>query len=104
MNCKECKLYLTCTTLCQDAEAYVNQDYVEHDELYLPTEVLDTMPDDSRWVDSISDSTHLTRTESKIVTLLGFGLSRADVANLLKMDRKALRMHILRLRKKIEEL
>lgn len=81
--------------LCDEAEAFANQDYVQQREVtiglvsYNDIELLQI------------DNTFLTQTEKYIVTLLGKGLSRKDVCQVLEISRLALRAHIARIRKKL---
>ena len=49
--CKRCKYKDTCTSLCEVAKEYVNQDFVgSGDELSLPTLVLDNMEKTDIWL------------------------------------------------------
>lgn len=45
---------------------------------------------------------YLTKREGEIVTLLRKGMTRSDVSEMLGITRSALRMHILRIRRKGE--
>ena len=42
--CTECKKRSTCQELCQEAEEYVNQDYVSLKEVPVSNSFLDTLP------------------------------------------------------------
>ena len=94
MLCQECPKKSECVELCVEAELYVAQDHVGRDEL--PTEDVDCIID---WPEPIKNI-HLTPREMEIVTLLGRGLSRGDICELLDITRNHLRTHINRMYKK----
>lgn len=50
--------------------------------------------------DWVAEQTYLTPREKEIVTLLGRGLSRWDVCELLEITRETLRKHIQRIKEK----
>ena len=93
MLCQECSEKPTCTELCPEAEAYVNQDHVSQRELTIGLPRQGKLPD-------LVSNTHLTKKEKEIVTLLGKGLNRSDICQVLDISRVALRNSIKRMRKK----
>ena len=93
MLCQDCPKKSECVELCVEAELYVNQDHVGRDEL--PTEDVDCTID---WPDP-TKNTHLTPREKEILTLLGRGLNRFDVCQVLGISRHNLRECIRRLKK-----
>jgi len=83
-----------CTALCDEAEAWANQDYVGQREKTIGiTQAKENSVE--MW-----SNVFLTKTEREIVTLLGRGLNRRDVCQILNMTRDCLRNHIKRMRKK----
>ena len=101
--CLKCKLRDSCTQLCKEAEDYINQDYVGRREGYFlegdVSEVFENIPPQD-WPE-LKENTHLTPREREILTLLGRGLNRADVCQVLKITRHTLREHIKNFRKKL---
>ena len=93
MLCQECSEKPTCTELCLEAEAYVDQDHVSQRELTIGLPRQGKLPD-------LVSNTHLTKKEKEIVTLLGKGLNRSDICQVLDISRVALRNSIKRMRKK----
>ena len=93
--CTKCPDRATCMSLCEKAEEYVNQDYASQKEITigipLPREL------------DIHSSVYFTKTEREIVTLLGKGLTREDVCQVLDISRGALRIHFYRLKKKCND-
>jgi DNA-binding NarL/FixJ family response regulator len=96
MLCQDCLKRNSCPKLCQDVEIHVNQDYVGLRELPIGLPMYGEFPE------SISNIS-MTKMEKKIVSLVGQGLSRKEVCELLKISRLALRAHLIRLRKKCNE-
>jgi len=93
MLCEECNKKHLCTTLCPEAELFINQDTVPQREKTVG------LPTPKPWPEFIS-SVYLTKMQREIVTLLGRGLTRKDVCQTLEITRVALRMHMKRLREK----
>ncbi len=93
MLCQDCSKKPTCTELCPEAEEYVSQDHVSQRELTIGLPRRGELPD-------LVSNTHLTKKEKEIVTLLGRGLNRSDICQLLDISRVALRNAIKRMRKK----
>lgn len=96
MLCQDCLNRNSCSILCPEAEAYASQDYVGLRELPIGLPMFGEFP---KPISNI----RLTKMEKKIVTLIGQGLSRKEVCELLKISRLALRAHLIRLRKKCNE-
>ncbi|KKL56481.1 hypothetical protein LCGC14_2244990 [marine sediment metagenome] len=96
MLCQDCSKKPTCVELCPEAEAYVSQDHVSQRELAIGLPRKGKLPD-------LVSNTHLTKKEKEIVTLLGRGLNRADICQLLDMSRDALRTMIKKTRKKAKK-
>jgi DNA-binding NarL/FixJ family response regulator len=94
MLCQECSKKLICKELCTEAEAYVDQDHVSQREKTIGLPKYSKFP-----VDQVSNIP-LTKREKEILTLLGKGLCRADVCQLLNITRQQLRVHIANLKKK----
>ena len=92
MLCQECTKRTDCTELCEEAEGYVNQDYQNQVELTVGLKPEGEFP--------VGSSVYLTDTERAVLTLLGKGLTRADVCQVLDITRGALRFHLSNLRKK----
>jgi len=92
MLCQECSKKSECVELCTEAELYVDQDSVSLREKTLSD------PEFSEPIQWPSN-THLTPREIEILTLLGRGLNRADVCQVLGISRHNLRECIRRLRK-----
>lgn len=88
-----CPTRNSCQTLCGEAEAWANQDYVGQRELTIGLPRTGEMPE-------LPANVYLTETECAIVTLLGRGLNRRDVCQVMDMSRETLRKHLERLRKK----
>ncbi len=90
--CQVCKQYRTCKRICELIEAYVNQDYMPLKELAIPYPIESTF--------EYSSSTYLTKKEKQILTLLGSGLDRREIAEVLKTKRETIRTHIYNIKKK----
>jgi DNA-binding NarL/FixJ family response regulator len=103
VDCGKCLKREACKELCAEAERYVNQDYVKHDELYIPTGVADTMPE-GNWFESIASNFPLTKRERQIVRLFGLGLNRKDICYVLEISANALEKVISRLKAKAREM
>lgn len=90
--CRECKRRNVCRELCPDAERYARQDHVGRDELPLGLVRRGSFPAGS--------SLYLTGREREILIMLGRGLDRADICELLNISRPNLRKIIERVRRK----
>ena len=95
-KCFECANRENCQELCDDAEAYANQDHVKPKELPIG------LPRYKALI-VLGSNVYLTRREREILTLLGRGLGRADVCQVLRIKRNVLRWHIHNLRKKTND-
>ena len=95
--CNTCPTRRACRKLCRRATEYVSQDYIGQKEklvglIKYTKESMPTFP-----------SIYLTGREKEILTLLGKGLTRADVCQVLNISRGTLRFHIYNLRRKTNE-
>ena len=86
--------------MCQKIEEYVSMDYVGLKELIMDAQEIDKYKFDP--IETINE-VYITKTEKEILTLLGKGLSRADVCEVLGMSRNTFRWHYHNLKKKHEE-
>ena len=96
--CERCEKRDSCTELCSEVLEYVEQDHVTQKEKTIGVPIYQ----DYDWPDLV-DNIKLTDREKKIVTLFGFGLSRADVCQVIGIKRHALREALNRLRKKLKK-
>ena len=94
-DCSSCTSRHFCKELCPDAERIIGVESIPQN----PNEHLSGLlpPKPLPHVDNL---THLTTTERKIVTLLGQGLTRAEVCEELEINRVTLRKHLSRAKKK----
>ena len=95
MLCSECNHRDLCTSLCPEAELEVSKVEVPEREINIGI-----WPKTAKPIPELKENTHLTPREKEIVTLLGKGLNRADVCQLLGISRATLRKHIERVKKK----
>jgi len=95
MLCNDCDKRDLCQVLCPEAELYVDQDFVQQSELTLTHENV------RRWPERALNL--LTKKQGYVVELLGRGYSRAEVANILGISRKALKQRLYRARKSVTE-
>lgn len=96
--CEACEKRSWCVELCDEAEEYVNQDYVpqhENSEIYLDKILYNSV--DAEEIEIPDD---LTPTERKVFTLLSVGVSRKIIAYVLDMHRNLVRKHISNIVKK----
>jgi DNA-binding NarL/FixJ family response regulator len=105
-KCTECPKYAVCKVLCVEAETYANQDYVRQSEIstdrieYLRMDKIKLLIE---WQSS-SRAIDLTKREREILILLGKGLSRKDVCELLDITNKNLNFYVCMLSKKAKKL
>jgi len=92
MRCDECSKREVCMVLCDEAEEYVNQDEVSQRELIIGLPYIRPL--------KIGPNIYLTPKQKEIVTLLGKGLNRTEVCQMLGITRLALRLHIHRMKEK----
>ena len=87
--CEKCHLKPTCKQLCDTAEKYISVEVIPQrrntcayndKQLYISLE--------------INKPIYLTKTERQILTLLGQGLYRRDIAQILGKTRNSIRWHI----------
>ena len=93
MLCAECEKREYCSELCPEAELYVKQDTVPQREQPTGFPGFKKLPE-------LKANTHLTRMEKEILTLLGRGLRRSDVCQLLNITPLNLRVHLAHAKKK----
>ena len=93
MLCKTCDKREYCSDLCPEAELYVKQDNVKQREKNIGLPRFGKLPE-------LKSNTHLTPREREIVTLLGKGLPRKDICQILDIVSHTLRNHIKRIKKK----
>jgi len=95
MLCETCEKREYCSELCPEAELFVKQDSVHRLE-----EPVGLLPVKKFAIPPLKKTTHLTPREKEIVTLLGKGLPRQDICQLLDIASYTLRNHIKRIKKK----
>lgn len=96
--CEKCHLRESCTSLCETAEQYADQDRVpQRRNVIVLTDIKLNQKD-------IPSSLYLTTKEKEIVFLLSRGLHRQDICRLLNISKNALRCHIKNMRRKIKDL
>lgn len=96
MLCQDCPNRSSCLKLCKKAKDYVGQNHVVLRELPIGL----PMYGENLWLIS---NIPMTKMEKKIVSLIGQGLIRKEVCEILQISRLALRAHLIRLRKKCNE-
>jgi DNA-binding NarL/FixJ family response regulator len=94
--CSSCPFRATCLILCPEAEQYASQDHVPQREQPVNTYYINPMPE-------TRSNTHLSKREKEVVTLLGKGLTRRDVCEILNITRENLRNILARLKRKYYE-
>lgn len=92
--CDSCNQRHLCSDLCPEAELFASQDQVYEREKTIGLPRYGKFP-------ASASNIPLTPMQKKIVTLLGQGLNRADVCQVLKISNGSLRAHIKRLKKKL---
>ena len=95
MLCETCDKREYCSELCPEAELFVKQDSVPRLE-----EPVGLLPVKKFIKPLLKKNTHLTDKEKKILTLLGKGLSRSDVCQLLNITQTTLTSHLSNAKKK----
>lgn len=100
MLCHDCSSKDLCTSLCPEALAYANQDWVGLKELPvgLP-EYIQKDIQEAEIHNVLNKFSKLSR-ELQVVTLLKAGFSRKQIAQILGISRKNLRLIIYRANKK----
>jgi DNA-binding transcriptional ArsR family regulator len=93
--CTTCPSRSICGTLCPEAELYAKQDEVEQRELTIGIPEYGRSP----WEDS-PDKPMFTRKERNILLRLLEEKSREEICQELGITQEALRMHLMRLKKK----
>jgi DNA-binding NtrC family response regulator len=90
--------------MCKEAQAYIHQDWVKPQgiERSMEPHFFERNMLPSVWGDLLSN-VRLTESEKRLVTLLGYGMNRADMAHLLQIPRKTLRKRLSRLKRKCHE-
>jgi len=95
MLCETCEKREYCSELCPEAELFVKQDSVHRLE-----EPIGLLPVKKFIKPSLKKHTHLTSKEKEILMLLGKGLSRVDVCQLLNITPNSLQVHLSNAKKK----
>ena len=93
MLCQDCSKRQYCSSLCPEAELYASQEEKPQREKTIG------LPRYGKFPSRISND-FLTEFESSILTLLGQGLTKQQIAKALKMTMHSLRTHIYNIRKK----
>ena len=93
--CNTCLKRSTCDSICPELELHLKEIEVSQRELPIPVTYRHR---DIEWPSS--PSIKMTRREREIVTLLGKGLSRAEVCEVLNITRGNLRRFLTILNKK----
>jgi DNA-binding NarL/FixJ family response regulator len=97
--CNECTKKSLCNELCPEAEAYVNQDVINQKELNIGLPTYKNLPTDLHYKTRrklLNNFDKLPRKE-QVVTLLESGMSRGEIAQLLGITRKNLRLIVHRI-------
>jgi len=92
MRCDECEQKGECVVLCDDVEAYVSQDEVSQRELTIGLPYIRPL--------KIGSNIYLTPRQREVVTLLGKGLTRQDVCQVLNITRHTLRNYLYKIKQK----
>ncbi len=95
MLCQDCPKKVSCSNSCPELESHLKQIEVRQREKLIGLPRYGKLPE-------LISNIPLTKRERQILTLLGQGLSRKDICQLLEINRHLLRMHILNLKKKID--
>jgi DNA-binding NarL/FixJ family response regulator len=93
--CKDCDKRLTCVELCEDAEAFVDQDYVSLKEKTI--DPLQALYFQHGWPEVREK---LTKREEQIVRLLTIGMKREEICKTLSITMPNCENIISRLKKK----
>jgi len=109
ISCFGCKNRYKCedsATLCAEAEAYANQDWVNQDgnEHIVDQMVLEAVVDDTKtlggWIADMTPSVHWTPKEKSILRLLLSGHTRVEICELLEITEGTYWVHLSNMRKK----
>lgn len=95
MPCNDCPNRHLCNQLCPEAELAVSRDEVPLKELPIG------LPRSGRLPNLVSNI-YLTKREKQICTLLGSGLTRVEVAQVLEISISTVRSHLNNLKKKLD--
>ena len=95
MLCDKCEKRELCATLCPEAELFVAQDEIDQS----PVESLSGLLRPRRFPE-FKEGTHLTATESKILTCKVAHLSDKEIAQTLDIPYNSIRVHWFNIRKK----
>lgn len=93
--CKTCLKKQSCKKICKELEEYLKKDI----DVYQQEALRGDFPEDVSFPDWLSNI-YLTKKEKQILTLLGRGLSRSDICQVLNITRLTLRVHLINLKKK----
>ena len=103
--CTNCPYRDRCKRPCTKVKDYIDQDYVGSKEFINSDGDVSDMYNnivEEEWPELV-ENIYLTPREKEILTLLGRGLTRADVCQVLDITRNTLRWHIFTLNKKIRK-
>jgi len=92
--CQECPHSQFCSSLCPEAEASLKEIEIPQCEKTIGLPRYGKFP-------IIPSDIPMTKREKEIVTLMGKGLSRRQIAELLGIKRESLRASIYRMNKKV---
>lgn len=92
--CQTCVNYQFCSVLCPEAELSLKEEETAQRELPIGLPHYGRFP-------VLPSNTFLTTTEKQITLLIGQGLNRKQVCNALEISRQSLRVHLLRMRRKV---
>ena len=101
--CAKCPLRSKCRVPCERIKSLVNKDQVRRKEV--PLSRIRGVPSRCIWEEYSGSSWKipLTKREREIVTLLGKGLDRGEIVQVLKISRHALRERLSKLKMKCDE-
>jgi DNA-binding CsgD family transcriptional regulator len=100
MLCQDCPTRNSCLKLCREAEDYVGQDYVPLRELRIGLPMYGGNMSDYE----AGTGWYLSDREKRLVRLMGIGLSRKEITEMLGMSRESLRQAIFRIRHKVVDV
>jgi DNA-directed RNA polymerase specialized sigma subunit len=113
--CNKCDKRLTCSKICKIVEEYINQDYINQQELPIDDVDSYSTEDNILWEnvkDNFSiehynylvDSYKLTDKQKEILYMIFVeGKKQTDVAEVLKITKQSIRKHLLRIGIKLKK-
>ena len=94
--CQSCHSRSICTSLCPEAQAYVNQDEVEQKEETVGLSVYGR-----KWPQILRPIKPLSQKQKSIVALIIDGKSNEEICDYLKMSSGSFRSEVSRIREKL---